>query len=225
MKPTPIVSLVLASILVPVFAGAALDPAVKCQAAKLKLTGKYASCRLIEDSTALKNGVPADYTTCNEKFQAQWNKVEASIGECLTEGDLEEVYNSIVQCVPTTDYIAHLFVTSPQPLGAVQVRYRYANADGEFEGLGYQVSCTSQTVDSVYVFEDRDEQKELVAGNIWGSQFPSGTVELGRCVFLNDGVAPPHPSEIQIVIDDAPDPSGNPIAGVQASIVFEPIGE
>jgi hypothetical protein len=64
-------------------AGAALDPAIKCQSVKLKLAGKYASCRLIAEANAVKNGTAPDYATCDAKIQAGWQKVEESIGgEC-----------------------------------------------------------------------------------------------------------------------------------------------
>lgn len=39
---------------------AALTPAQKCQAKKLKITGKYAFCRLKADAKAVKTGQPAD---------------------------------------------------------------------------------------------------------------------------------------------------------------------
>jgi hypothetical protein len=63
----------------PRWAAAALTTAEKCQAAKLKITGKYAFCRLKAEAKSVKKGVPADYTKCVDAFYEK-------ITEAQTEG-------------------------------------------------------------------------------------------------------------------------------------------
>lgn len=48
----------------------------KCAAHKSKLAGKYALCRHIEDARAVKTGLPADYSACEEKFADGWARAE-----------------------------------------------------------------------------------------------------------------------------------------------------
>jgi hypothetical protein len=64
---------------------AAADPALICQSAKLKLSGKYGQCRLGAESKAAKTGDPADYSRCNlAKFADAETKAD---GACPTIGD------------------------------------------------------------------------------------------------------------------------------------------
>jgi len=83
---------VLAPIITLVFVqgATAVEPAVKCEAGKLKEAGKYASCRLKADSKALLKGTLADYTKCDAKVQAKFPGLEtkAGVGVCPTEGDV-----------------------------------------------------------------------------------------------------------------------------------------
>ena len=46
----------------------AADPAVKCEAGKLKEAGKYANCRMKADSKAYKKDEVPDNTKCFPKF-------------------------------------------------------------------------------------------------------------------------------------------------------------
>ncbi len=82
-----VLSALLASIL-PVRAHA-IDPAVWCEAAKLKLAGKHLCCQLNAGSKARKGGSAADFTRCNLKFGPKWQKIEDSAGDgvCPTEAD------------------------------------------------------------------------------------------------------------------------------------------
>ena len=68
----------------------AADPAVKCEAGKLKEAGKYANCRLKADSKAAKKGEAPDYTKCESKFSDKWGKTETKAGPtvCPSEGDV-----------------------------------------------------------------------------------------------------------------------------------------
>ena len=46
----------------------ALDPALKCEATKLKTAGKYGFCRLKAEAKAVKRGESADFTKCEATF-------------------------------------------------------------------------------------------------------------------------------------------------------------
>jgi hypothetical protein len=67
----------------------AADPAVKCEAGKLKESSKYAACRLKADAKAVKKGEAAVYGKCESKFADKWAKTElkAGTGICPTESD------------------------------------------------------------------------------------------------------------------------------------------
>lgn len=66
----------------------AVDPAAKCEAAKLKEAGKYGLCRLKAESRAVKKGEPAVYTKCDAKFVEKWGGAETKYGgACPTSGD------------------------------------------------------------------------------------------------------------------------------------------
>ncbi len=79
----------LAVVLLPTPPAHALEPAPKCESAKLTEAGKYAFCRLKADSKAIKKGVPADYSKCFSKFSEKWDRAEAKAGSgiCPSEGD------------------------------------------------------------------------------------------------------------------------------------------
>ncbi len=68
---------------------AAVEPAVKCEAGKLKEAGKYGFCRLKANSKAVKKGEVADYTKCTDKFPLKFNALETKAGAsvCPSEGD------------------------------------------------------------------------------------------------------------------------------------------
>jgi len=70
---------------------AAVEPAAKCEAGKLKEAAKYASCRLKADSKALLKGTAVDYTKCDDKFSTKFPGLEtkAGVGVCPTEGDVD----------------------------------------------------------------------------------------------------------------------------------------
>ena len=69
--------------------GQALDPDVKCEAAKVKETAKYYACRLKAESKAIKKAEAPDYAKCDSKYSEKWQKAEdkAGMGVCPTEGD------------------------------------------------------------------------------------------------------------------------------------------
>ena len=68
--------------------GQALDPDIKCEAAKVKETAKYYACRLKAESKAIKKGEAPDFTKCDSKYSEKWQKAESKAGgACLTNGD------------------------------------------------------------------------------------------------------------------------------------------
>jgi hypothetical protein len=82
-----------------VFAGsAAAGPtnAEKCEAEKLKRTGKYAYCRMRADSKAVKNGTSPDYTKCEDKIVDKLGSAETKYGvECPTSGDVADIQSQV----------------------------------------------------------------------------------------------------------------------------------
>lgn len=70
----------------------------KCAAAKMKAAAKYSACRLSVDSKAKSSGEPADYTKCNAKQAASWQKIEEKYGvECLTSGDQASMQTTLAE--------------------------------------------------------------------------------------------------------------------------------
>jgi len=85
---------------------AAVTDAQKCQAAKLKITGKYAFCRLKAEAKAVKTGDPVDYTKCDSTFGLKWGKAETNGGGmCPTNGDAGSIQTGITNA---TDDLALL---------------------------------------------------------------------------------------------------------------------
>ena len=77
----------------------AVEPAVKCEADKLKTAAKYSACRLKAESKALKKGTDPDYTKCEQKLADVWAKIEAKGGDtCPTTDDVEEVRTLLTTC-------------------------------------------------------------------------------------------------------------------------------
>jgi len=73
---------------------AAATSAQKCQADKLKRTGKYLFCRMKADAKAAKTGQPADYTTCDATLTDAFGAADAKYGaDCPTGGDAADVQN------------------------------------------------------------------------------------------------------------------------------------
>jgi hypothetical protein len=70
----------------------AADPVVKCEAGKLKVSSKYAACRLKADAKAVKKGeLSADYTNCVAKFTAKWNSLEEKVSPAVCPSDGDQV--------------------------------------------------------------------------------------------------------------------------------------
>jgi hypothetical protein len=213
-------ALAVVGCLVPGTAGA-LDPAIKCHAAKLKLAGKYASCRLIADATAVKNATPPDYSTCDERLQTGWQKVENNIGgECPEIGDLEDVQDSIVECSLASRYLVRIGVVSTHTFSGVQLDVDYSQAAGAFEGAGSDVSCTVSIPGSLVVFDDDETTRALTVAVVNQDGFES-PIELATCIFEGLGIADPVPADFGFVNVQGADPNGDPIAGIQPGVVIE----
>lgn len=71
----------------------------KCQSAKAKEAGKYASCRLKAAAKGIKDDLAADYSKCEEKLSGKWAKLEEK--PCATTGDLTAIKADLDAC--TTD--------------------------------------------------------------------------------------------------------------------------
>lgn len=85
------VAMTLASVAMLVITGAAhavVEPGVKCESSKLKVSGKYAACRLNAAAKSVVSGEPADASKCEASFTDKFTGAEEKAGtECPTEGD------------------------------------------------------------------------------------------------------------------------------------------
>ncbi len=98
----------------------ALDPDVKCNAAKVKETAKYSACLLKAESKAIKKGEVPDFSKCDSKYREKWQKVESKAeGACPTNGDEAAIQAQVQQCVD--DLVAALGPLPPCPGGAPEV--------------------------------------------------------------------------------------------------------
>lgn len=77
----------------------ALDPADKCEAAKVKEAAKLHFCRMKVESKAIKKGTLPDFSKCNSKYTTKWPLIETkAAGACPTDGD-----EATIQSQVTTD--------------------------------------------------------------------------------------------------------------------------
>ncbi len=77
----------------------AVDPDIKCRAAKVKEAAKYSACRLKAESKAIKKGEVPDFSKCDSKFSEKWQKAESKAGgECPTENDEAAIQAQVQQC-------------------------------------------------------------------------------------------------------------------------------
>jgi hypothetical protein len=76
-----------------------IDPAIRCEAAKLKAAGKYAACRLQAEAKAARSRHEPDFTDCDSKFSEKWESVEQKTMNfgtpCWTMNDMESVKSSV----------------------------------------------------------------------------------------------------------------------------------
>lgn len=93
---------------------AALSPADRCEADKLKRAGKYNFCRMKAESRAVKAGTAPDYALCDLKLSQKWAAAESrGGGQCPTNGDLAVIAARIGD--DTDDLVACLNGACPPP--------------------------------------------------------------------------------------------------------------
>ncbi len=73
----------------------------KCQSAKAKEAGKYASCRLKAAAKGIKEDLAADYGKCEEKFTGKWAKLEEK--SCATTGDVAAIKAVLDACTTAVE--------------------------------------------------------------------------------------------------------------------------
>jgi len=77
-------------------------PDNRCAGAKIKATGKKASCMLGAEAKAASKGGSPDTTKCVAKFEKAFGKVEAK-GECVTTGDQADIEAKVDAFVADVD--------------------------------------------------------------------------------------------------------------------------
>ena len=152
--------------LVSVQSAHAVDPAVKCEASKLKEAAKYASCRLKAEAKGVQKSEAADYTKCEEKFTEKFNNAEtkAGVGVCPSEGDEASINARVTD---DADTVALLLSGT-----------RYVdNSDGTVTDI--ETGLTWQKTDDAGGVTDKDNQYT------WNPAYP-GTAPTGTAftVFL-----------------------------------------
>lgn len=152
---------------------AAVSPADKCEAAKLKIAGKYNFCRLKAEAKAIKTGDPVDYTTCDVKFSEKWDDTEtkAGAGVCPTEGDLADIQDAVDDDAATI------------ALKLTGVRF-VDNGDGTVTDT--QTGLMWEKKDDLGGIHDKDNVYTWSTGSPYG---PTGTAFTTFLVTLNNGTS------------------------------------
>lgn len=213
-----------ALLLAPALAAAAIDPAAKCQAVKLKLSAKYAACRLIEESKAIKGGTVPDFTTCETKLSEGWAKVEAAYPtECPTLGDLGLVEETLAQCLPASIYLVRIFADPSEPFAHMNWFLNYAESYGELEGSGMEVSCVGQIPDAVNILFDDDAGRQMDAYFSHASTEFTILVELMRCTFIASSTIPTDAADFSVGVEAASNLNNDPVAVPDLDVIVEKI--
>jgi hypothetical protein len=117
-------------------AAQAASPADKCEAAKLKIAGKYDFCRLKAEATAAKTGGMPDFSKCDAAFSAKWMSAEtAGAGMCPTMGDA-----ALIQATITTHTNAIEAALDPCSAGQIVGGFCWLLGNA---GLSCDTVCTS----------------------------------------------------------------------------------
>jgi hypothetical protein len=122
-------SAALGVVLLIVGAAHAVSPAEKCEAAKLKVAGKYDFCRLKAEATAAKSGGMRDFSKCDPIFSGKWSQAETKAnGMCPSNGDEAAMQSFITQ---HTDALAAALGggTLPQGVLTCNTNLSTCNAD------------------------------------------------------------------------------------------------
>jgi len=150
---------------------AAATVAERCEAVKLKVAGKYSSCRLKAEAKAVLTGSPVDDSTCNGKLASNWGTAEASGGGmCPTNGDLPDVQD---QVTTDADFMA---------LKLTGVRF-VDNGDGTVTDVA--TGLTWEKKDDLGGIHDKDD---LYAWSATGTA-PDGAAFTGFLATLNNGTS------------------------------------
>lgn len=101
----------IAGVLLSASSAAAVDPAIRCQADKLKVAAKYTFCRLKAEAEAAKSFGEPDFAKCDAAFSAGWQQAESralSKGTpCWTSGDQAGVQGDLAaQSGALADHLA-----------------------------------------------------------------------------------------------------------------------
>jgi hypothetical protein len=77
----------------------AIDPAIKCQADKLRLAAKYVACRLNAEAVAARAFSEPSFDKCSSDFLTGWSKAEdRTLGKgtpCWTMNDASSVKSDL----------------------------------------------------------------------------------------------------------------------------------
>jgi hypothetical protein len=80
-------------------AALAIDPAIRCEAAKLKAAGKYAACRLQAEAKAARGLDDPNFDDCDAKLAEKWEQIESQTLKqgtpCWTMNDMDSVKSSV----------------------------------------------------------------------------------------------------------------------------------
>lgn len=102
MRTVGIAAIVMGMLLVARGPASAIDPAVRCEAQKVKAAGDYADCRLMAEQRAIMQSKPVDFTRCEETFSRVWQRIEDRDGAaCPTLSDAMVVQDFVEECTDT----------------------------------------------------------------------------------------------------------------------------
>ena len=77
-----------------------VHPAIKCVSDKVKGAGNYSACRFKAEAKAIKKAEAPDYSKCDSKYSAKWQKAESkAAGACPTNGDEAAIQAQVQQFV------------------------------------------------------------------------------------------------------------------------------
>jgi len=114
-----------------------VSPADKCESSELKISGKYAYCRLKADAKAVKTGGAPDFSKCDMTFADKFGKADtAGMGQCPSSATPAQIQTFITQC--TAGVAAALggappFVCQPPPLKTGQTTAYGTGSDGDLQ--------------------------------------------------------------------------------------------
>jgi len=122
----------------------AVEPAVKCEASKLKEVAKYSSCRLKAEAKGVQTSTAPDFSKCEGKFTPKFESLDTKFGVnvCPTEGDEASINARVTSDANDIAVLLSGGSVQPPPCGNGVID---AGEDCDFEpgGLGGE-TCLSQ---------------------------------------------------------------------------------